>query len=87
MLNYYLVCRSVTFAQRTARALDSQGITAYVTRTPRHLPVNSCSYCVKIPDRLLAQSLMCIKNAALPPVRVFAQDANGTFGEHTNAEN
>ena len=81
MLNYLLVCRSVTYAQRTARALDSAGIGAVIMRTPRTLHVNGCSYCVKINERHIAEALISIKQASLPPVRVFTLSDAGTFGE------
>ena len=81
MLNYLLVCRSVTYAQRTARELDRNGIGAIVLRTPRGLHVNGCSYCVKINERHMSAALVAIKDAALPPVRVFTQSDAGTFGE------
>jgi len=81
MLNYLLVCRSVTYAQRTARALDNAGIGAVILRTPRGLHVNGCSYCVKINERHIATALVVIKDASLPPVRVFTQSDAGAFGE------
>lgn len=81
MLNYLLVCRSVTYAQRTARVLDNAGIGAVVLRTPRGLHVNGCSYCVKINERHMSEALVVMKEAGLPPVRVFAQSDAGAFGE------
>ena len=35
MLYYLIVCRSLTYAQRTAAALERTGITARVIRSPR----------------------------------------------------
>ena len=81
MLNYLLVCRSITYAQRTARALDHAGITAIVMRTPKALTPDGCSYCVKIPERYMTEALITIKNAGLPSVRVYTQSVDGTFGE------
>jgi hypothetical protein len=86
MLNYLLICRSVTYAQRTARVLDRTGITAVVTRTPKELTIDGCSYCVRIPGRHMTEALVAIKNAGLPPARVFAQSENGVFGEYGDEE-
>lgn len=37
MLYYLIVCRSLTYAQRTAAALERAGITAHILRSPRAL--------------------------------------------------
>ena len=81
MYNYLLVCRSVTYAQRTARALASAGITAIVMRTPKAVASGGCSYGVKIPERHLTAALIAVKGNGLPPVRVYSQGLDGTFGE------
>jgi rhodanese-related sulfurtransferase len=81
MLNYLLICRSVTYAQRTAKALEDAGITAVVTRTPKELSIEGCSYCVRIPGRHMTEALLAIRGAGLPPARVFALSEDGIFGE------
>ena len=35
MVYYLIVCRSLTYAQRTAAALERAGITAHIRRSPR----------------------------------------------------
>lgn len=35
MLYYLIVCRSLTYAQRTASALERAGITAHIMRSPK----------------------------------------------------
>ena len=37
MLYYLIVCRSLTYAQRTAAALERAGITAHICAPPRAL--------------------------------------------------
>ena len=34
MVYYLIVCRSLTYAQRTASALERAGITAHILRSP-----------------------------------------------------
>ena len=48
MLYYLIICRSLTYAQRTAAALGRAGITAHIFRTPRQIAGEGCSHCVKI---------------------------------------
>jgi rhodanese-related sulfurtransferase len=81
MLNYLFVCRSVTHAQRTAKALESAGIGSAVTRAPHGLASGGCAYCVRVPGRHMAQALVAVKNAGLPPARVYAQSESGCFRE------
>ena len=47
MLYYLIICRSLTYAQRTAAALGRAGITAHIFRTPRQIAGEGCSHCVK----------------------------------------
>ena len=35
MVYYLIVCRSLTYAQRTASALERAGITAHILRSPK----------------------------------------------------
>ena len=81
MLSYLLICRSITYAQRTARALESAGIRASVVRLPKNISIDGCGYCVRITGHGIATALSIVKNAGLPPVRIFARDDNGIFGE------
>ncbi|MDR1328510.1 MAG: DUF3343 domain-containing protein [Oscillospiraceae bacterium] len=78
-------CRSVTYAQRTAKALESAGISAVVTRAPRGLSPAGCSYCVRAPGRHIAAALAAVKNAGLPPARVFIQSENGGYSPYGSA--
>lgn len=80
-MNYLLICRSVTYAQRTARTLESSGISAVIMRTPKELSLEGCSYGVRISSRRIAEALVAVRNAGLPSVRVFTQGANGLYGE------
>ncbi|MDR3278248.1 MAG: DUF3343 domain-containing protein [Oscillospiraceae bacterium] len=81
MIYYLLICRSITYAQRAARALERAGITAIVTRAPQKISVDGCAYCVRVTGRYISQALVVIREAGLYPVRVFAQYADGNLSE------
>lgn len=43
MVYYLIVCRSLTYAQRTASALERAGITAHILRSPKMVSGEGCS--------------------------------------------
>lgn len=81
MLHYYIMCRSLTYAQRAARILERYGITAIVTRAPKNVVNEGCTYCVRVSEKKLTPSLHALKNAGLGPGRVFLQSPDGSFRE------
>ena len=78
---YLLICRSLTYAQRTAKALERVGITAIVTRIPQTITIEGCGYCVKLSAKNYANSLLVLREAELYPKRAFAQYADGDYAE------
>ena len=81
MVYYLLICRSLTYAQRTAKILERAGITAIVTRTPQIITTDGCGYCVKVSAKYISNALVALKNAELYPIKVFVLYADGNFGE------
>lgn len=81
MLYYLIVCRSLTYAQRTAAALERVGISARVLRSPKSISGEGCSHSVKISQRSLPQALQVLQRAGLPPKRVFITAGNGSYEE------
>ena len=79
MLYYLIVCRSLTYAQRTAAALERAGISAYIMRSPKSIAGEGCSHSVKIAQRHLTQALQILNRAGLSPKRVFI--AQGVYYE------
>ena len=81
MIYYLLMCRSLTYAQRTAKALEHAGITAIVTKAPQHISPEGCGYCVKVSSKNVANGLIALKNAELYPIKIFVLYADGDYGE------
>ena len=81
MLYYLIICRSLTYAQRTAAALGRAGISAYLFRTPRQIAGEGCSHCVKIRQRDLEDALTVLRRADLFPKRVFLAEDGGGYQE------
>jgi len=81
MLQYLLMCRSLTYAQRASRALERIGITAVITKVPKSITGQGCNYCVKVSEKNLVRSLAALKDAELGPTRVFLVSHDGSVSE------
>ena len=81
MIHYLIVCRSLTYAQRTARVLERVGIGSHVMRTPKTISTEGCNYCVKIAERKLTDALKVLKKENMAPKQVYLQDRDGMFSE------
>ena len=81
MLYYLIVCRSLTYAQRTAAALERTGITVRVLRSPKSIAGEGCSHSVKISQRSLSEALLVLQRADLAPKRIFITAGAGSYQE------
>jgi len=81
MLYYLIVCRSLTYAQRTAAALERAGISARTLRSPKSISGDGCSHCVRIARRDLDLGLEVLRRSDLTPKRVFAAVSDGSYME------
>ena len=81
MLYYLIVCRSLTYAQRTAAALERAGITAHILRSPQSSAGEGCSHSVKLSQRRLAAALRVLHRVGLEPRRIFITAGDGSYRE------
>lgn len=81
MVYYLIICRSLTYAQRTASVLERAGITAYIMRTPRSIAGEGCSHSVKIAQRNLTAALTALRRADLAPKQVYIAASDGSYKE------
>lgn len=81
MLYYLIMCRSLTYAQRTAAVLERVGIPARTIRSPKHLSGDGCGYSVKIKKEDLDACLEILHRTGLGPKRVFAAMHDGSYTE------
>lgn len=80
MSDYLIISRSLTYAQRTERALSAAGFRAAVIRTPEERLREGCGYSVKLMRAHLADALGLLYSRGLTPKRVFVME-NGAVGE------
>lgn len=81
MLQYLLMCRSLTYAQRASMLLERNGITAIVTKIPKNAAGSGCNYCIKVSESRLALALRILNNNNFGPIRVFLQAQDGSVSE------
>lgn len=81
MLYYLIVCRSLTYAQRTAAVLERAGISAYMLRSPKSIAGEGCSHSVKIAQRNLAAALTVLNRVGLNSNRIYIAAGDGSFKE------
>ena len=76
MYYYLLVCRSLTYAQRSQRVLERAGIRAIITRITRDAVRDGCGYSLKIRADELDNAIGALRKAGVPPRNVLGV----TFG-------
>ncbi len=81
MVYYLIVCRSLTYAQRTAAALERAGINAHILRSPRAVSAAGCSHSVKVAQRKLAEALAVLTRVGLTPQHVYVTSSDGSYRE------
>ena len=81
MVYYLIVCRSLTYAHRTAAALERSGITAHILRSPKVISGEGCSHSVKVSERYLSESLVVLSRVNLTPKRVYIISSDGSYKE------
>ena len=79
--NYLIICRSLTFAQRTAQILERAGIRVAIQRAPRHAAEEGCSHAVRVGEQQIAKALSLLNRTELAPSRVFLQQMTGEYRE------
>lgn len=81
MVYYLIICRSLTYAQRTAHLLERAGISGYVMRAPKLISKEGCAYCVKVAERRLTDALKLLQREGMAPKQVYLQSADGEYSE------
>ena len=80
MEHYWVIARSVTYAQRMQAALGRCGVRCRMFRAPRELVELGCAYALEIPETEIRRAMECFHREQLRPVGVYLTD-RGTFRE------
>ena len=76
-----LMCRSLTYAQRSARALSRAGITASVMRAPKAISTHGCGYCAAVSEKNGRRALEILETAGMRPEKIYRKNPDGTWEE------
>jgi hypothetical protein len=80
-MQYIIMCRSLTYAQRAEAALSRAGITAAVSRAPQELSGGGCGYCVKVAQRRFQSALSIMAEKGIAYGRLFRVNEDGSYTE------
>lgn len=81
MRTYIVTFRSVTYAQRGEALLSGAGIRCTLGRTPRWMEKQGCGYALWLKVQEVGSALALLRDAGIPPRRVWAQRADGKLEE------
>ena len=72
-----IMLRSLTYAQRAARALERMGFFASVTKAPQELAQTGCHYGVKVRSDSLDDALAVLEKAGYRTGQIIGLDDRG----------
>lgn len=80
---YYITFRSVTYAQRGEKTLNSGGFRCALQRTPRWMEEQGCGYALRVWTRDVIPAVELLRTEHIQLRRVYAQRADGQLEELT----
>ena len=80
-MQYIIMCRSLTYAQRAARILEREGIYAGLSKAPQGATPEGCTFGVKLAERHWKRGLEILSRAGIRVGRVFALTEDGKSKE------
>ena len=81
MMHYLIACRSLTYAQRTVRALSGAGISSRLLRTPKSVASEGCGYSVRIAADRLKAAVTALTRQDLRPKKIYVAEQDGQYRE------
>ena len=79
-MQYLIMCRSLTSAQRASAFLERKGINASVIKAPQGLSTKGCGYALSL-YRSFEEASLLLKNNNLLSGKRFRRLENGEFAE------
>ena len=80
MTQYLIMCRSLTYAQRTQKILEHAGFSAGVVKAPQGLNTSGCGYAVSI-YRRANEAISLLKTGNLLSGKIFRRTESGDYVE------
>ncbi|MGI5971496.1 MAG: DUF3343 domain-containing protein [Oscillospiraceae bacterium] len=80
-MDYLFVFRSLTYAQRGAKALKGAGIRASIVRSPIGVKEAGCSHSLRVPQKHAQNAAELLRRISVPPQKIFQSTEDGRFEE------
>ena len=80
-MQFLLLYRSLTYAQRAVRVLEKEHIPASVVRTPRTLNSRGCGYCAAVSGKNGPAAAAVMDRWELRPEKIFRHEDDGSIQE------
>lgn len=80
MQTYWIICRSITFAQRVSHVLYRAGVGHQMLRLPAGLLKSGCGYAVQVREERMAQAMNALQREGLRPAALYLE-SGGQYQE------
>lgn len=80
MTQYLIMCKSLTFAQRSQRGLERAGISAAVVKAPQGLNTSGCGYAVSV-YRRAGEAISLLKTKNMINGKIYMRTDGGDYTE------
>ena len=80
-MSVLIMFRSLTYAQKGARALERSGIGAALTKAPLETTDRGCTYCVRVADQRMSAALAALERQGIEHGRVMRTMGDGSYRE------
>ena len=79
-MRYLILCRSLTYAQKAAAALERRGISCGIVKAPQRLRDRGCGYALTL-SRRFSEAVDLLREKQLLTGRLFRREENGEYRE------
>ena len=80
MSQYLIMCKSLTYAQRSQRLLERAGISSYIIKAPLYLRSGGCGYAISL-HRDFDRAVYVLKEASLLRGRLYQRKGEADIWE------
>ena len=80
-MRYLIMCRSLTYAQKSAALLERHGIASGISKAPAGLSGRGCAYSITVSEQNGAKAVQILRNANLLYGKVYEQSEGNTYRE------
>lgn len=80
-MQYIIMCRSLTYAQRAERLLDRNGIYAGLTKAPQGITPEGCTFGVKLQGKHIKKALAIVRASGIKVGKVYVISQEGRAEE------